>query len=277
MLCKKINWAETRASANGGTTSLQIHLQVDFSEAKDFYNASLIASPIMSALCANSPFIYGKGLWDESRIPLFEQVISLEVTQNEQQVSRVGLGHGFVKQCVSELFDHNLLHPILLPEVKEEGKEKLQHLLFHNGTIWRWNRPLIGFDEKGDVHFRVEHRVPSAGPTLVDMQANILFFIGLIHLIKKHISAKGLSISFQTLEKFFYQASQFGLSAEIKWLDEKIYKINHLISEKLIAPVEEELNQLSLNNSRTNYLIGDVIKNRAASLQNGSFWQKAFT
>ena len=165
----------------------------------------------------------------------------------------------------------------MLPEVKEEGKEKLQHLLFHNGTIWRWNRPLIGFDENGDVHFRVEHRVPSAGPTFVDMQANILFFIGLIHLIKKHISTKGISTDFQTLEKFFYQASQFGLSTEIKWLDGKIYKISHLISEKLIAPVEEELNQLSLNNSRTNYLIRDVIKNRAASLQNGSFWQKAFT
>ena len=65
-----------------GTTSLQIHLQTDFSEAKDFYNASLIASPIMSALCANSPFVCGKELWDESRIPLFEKVISLEVTQN---------------------------------------------------------------------------------------------------------------------------------------------------------------------------------------------------
>lgn len=259
-----------------GTTSLQIHLQVDFPEAKDFYNASLLASPIMSALCANSPFIYGRELWDESRIPLFEQVIALEVMQNGRKTSRVGLGHGFVKQCVSELFDHNLLHPVLLPEINLEGKEKLQHLLFHNGTIWRWNRPLIGFDKKGNSHFRVEHRVPSAGPTLVDMQANILFFIGLIHLIKKHINTEGLSADFQTLEKFFYQASQFGLSAEIKWLDGKIYKISHLISEKLVDLVKEELSRLSLNSSRTNYLIDDVIKNRASSLQNGSYWQKAF-
>ena len=186
------------------------------------------------------------------------------------------MGHGFVNQCVSELFEHNLLHPVLLPEIKNEAKEKLQHLLFHNGTIWRWNRPLIGFDEKGNVHFRIEHRVPSAGPTLVDMQANILFFIGLVHLIKKHISNKGLYISFQTLEKFFYLASQFGFSAEIKWLDKKIYKINHLILEKLIALVREELNLLSLNNSSTDYLINDVIKNRVDSLQNGSSWQKSF-
>ena len=259
-----------------GTTSLQIHLQVDFSSAKDFYNASLIASPIMSALCANSPFVYGKELWDESRIPLFEQVISLDVLQGDKRVSRVGLGHGFVNQCVSELFDHNLLHPVLLPETKNISKEKLQHLLFHNGTIWRWNRPLIGFDENNNIHFRVEHRVPSAGPTLVDMQANIFFFIGLVHLIKRHISDTGLCISFEELEKFFYRASQSGLSSEMKWLDKKMYKINSLISEKLIVPVQEELSRLSLSGPRTDHLINDVIRNRAASLQNGSFWQKSF-
>lgn len=258
-----------------GTTSLQIHLQVDFSEAKDFYNASLIASPIMSALCANSPFVCGKELWDESRIPLFEKVISLEVIQNGQKVSRVSLGHGFIK-CISELFDHNLLHPVLLPEIKEGAKEKLQHLLFHNGTIWRWNRPLIGFDKQGNPHFRIEHRVPSAGPTLVDMQANILFFIGLVHLIKKHISNKKLYTDFQTLKKFFYLSSQFGLSAEMKWLDGKIHKISDLISKNLIVTVREELKQLSLNDSHTDYLINDVIKNRASSLQNGSVWQKSF-
>ena len=259
-----------------GTTSLQIHLQVEFSDAKDFYNASLIASPIMSALCANSPFVCGKELWEESRIPLFEQVISLEAVQEGRRVSRVGLGHGFVNQCISELFDHNLLHPVLLPEVGNEKRDKLQHLLFHNGTIWRWNRPLMGFDEKGNVHFRVEHRVPSAGPTLVDMQANILFFIGLVHFLEKHISKKGLYMDFQTLEKFFYLASQFGLSAEIKWLDGKIYKISRLIEDKLIAPVREELNDLSLDNAQTDYLINDVIKNRVASLQNGASWQKSF-
>lgn len=259
-----------------GTTSLQIHLQVGFSEAKDFYNASLVASPIMSALCANSPFICGKELWDESRIPLFERVISLHVTQNGKRVSRVGLGHDFVHHCVSELFDHNLLHPVLLPEINNGAREKLLHLLLHNGTVWRWNRPLIGFDKKGNVHFRVEHRVPSAGPTLVDMQANILFFIGLVHLIKKHISHKGLCMDFPTLEGFFYLASQAGLSAEIKWLDGKIYKMNRLIADKLIKPVKEELNRLSLNHSHIDYLIADVIKNRAVSLQNGSFWQKSF-
>ena len=258
------------------TTSLQIHLQVDFSQAKDFYNASLIASPMMSALCANSPYVCGKELWDESRVPLFEQVISLNAEQKGRQVSRVGLGQGFVRECVSELFDQNLLYSVLLPEVTNSGKEKLQHLLLHNGTIWRWNRPLIGFDEKGQFHFRVEHRVPSAGPTLIDMQANIFFFIGLVHWVKKQIAGKKIGLIFQELEESFYSACQFGFSTKIKWLDGKMYKIGDLIFQKLISAVWEELNGLSLAESRTNTLINDVIKNRVASLQTGAFWQKAY-
>lgn len=258
------------------TTSLQIHLQVDFSQAKDFYNAALIASPIMSALCANSPYVCGKELWEESRIPLFEQVISLESNDKEKPVSRVGLGHGFVQDCISELFDQNLSYSILLPELHDSEKEKMKHLLFHNGTIWRWNRPLIGFDEEGQPHFRVEHRVPSSGPTLMDMQANIFFFIGLIHFIQKQIANQEIPITFQELEQFFYKASQFGLSAKIKWLNEETAPIRDLLLQKIIPSVWEEMSNLSLSCSRTEKLIKDVIGNRVDSLQTGSNWQKAY-
>ena len=257
------------------TTSLQIHLQVDFANAKDFYNASLIASPIMSALCANSPYVCGKELWDESRIPLFEQVIPLKA-KGKEKISRVGLGHGFVQKCVSELFDQNLLHPVLLPDIRSQSREKLEHLSLHNGTIWRWNRPIIGLDKTGQPHFRVEHRVPSAGPTLIDMQANILFFIGLVHLIKNHIQTHGLPFSFPELENSFYRSSQFGLTSQIKWIDGKTHHLYELISHKLTPKIKEELKKLSLNCHQTDYLINDVIKNRASELQNGSFWQKSF-
>ena len=258
-----------------GTTSLQIHLQADFSQAKDFYNSSLIASPLMIALCANSPYLCGKELWEESRIPLFEQVISLK-TEEKNPVSRVGLGWDFVQKCPSELFDQNLKHPVLLPELTNKKKETLSHLLFHNGTIWRWNRPIIGFDKKGLPHFRVEHRAPSAGPTRIDMQANILFFIGLVHLIRENIAHKPLYIAFPKLKEFFYQAAKQGLSAKMQWLDKKTYKIGELIAKKLVPLVWEQLKQLSLDDPLTDRLINEVIKNRALSGQNSSFWQKAF-
>ena len=279
------------------TASTQIHLQVDFSEAKDFYNASLISSPIMSALCANAPYVCGKNMWEESRVLLFEKVIGLKITDQGQEISRAGLGHGFVKNCVSEIFEQNLLHPAILPEVQEpeiqepevqepeiqepeiqepeiqEPDNTLKNLRLHNGTIWRWIRPVIGFDEKNLPHFRIEYRVPSSGPSLVDMQANILFFIGLTHLIKKNLKGQKPYITFKDLEKSFYGASKEGFSSTIKWMDGKSYKVADLIS--IICPLAlKELNNLSLKGPRVDYLINDVIKNRTR--QNGADWQKGF-
>ena len=258
------------------TTSLQIHLQVPFSRARDFYNSSLIASPIMSALCANSPYVCGKELWSDSRIPVFEQVIALKIKKGNRLISRVGLGEGFVKKSISELFEQNLKHSVLLPEVKDTKKEKLQHLLFHNGTVWRWNRPIISVDKEGRLHFRVEHRVPSAGPTLVDMQANILFFIGLSHLIERHIKNSAPKISFQELENDFYLTSQMGFLARVKWLDGSTGAVRDLLMQKLIPLVWKELKQLSLDCPRADFLINQVIKTRVNLAQNGSAWQTAF-
>ena len=259
------------------TTSLQIHLQTGFAEAKPFYNSSLMASPIMAALCANSPYIFGKELWEESRIPLFEQVISLtSEAAPRRRAPRAGLGHGFVRESLSELFEQNLSHPVLLPEPQKGKIRQLRHLLLHNGTIWRWNRPLIGFDEKGRPHFRIEHRVPSSGPSLVDMRANIFFFIGLLHGIKKETAGREPSMAFSDLESGFRLAAKKGLSAEIKWLDGSKGKIRDLILRRLIPLAWEELKRLSLDSPETDELINDVIKNRADSGQTGSFWQKAY-
>lgn len=260
-----------------GTTSLQIHLQTGFSKARDFYNAALAASPVMCALSANSPYIFGKELWDESRIPLFEQVVSLKAERDGRPLRRAGLGHGFVRESVAELFEQNLFHPVLLPELEDrEDEGRLKHLLFHNGTIWRWNRPLIGFDKEGRWHFRIEHRVPSSGPSLIDMRANIFFFIGLLHAAQKDIAAGGLSMPFHDLEKNFYLAARKGLAAEACWMGGSKGKMRDLILLRLIPRVWEELEQLSLACPETDRLIHHVIKGRAESWQNGAFWQKAY-
>ena len=69
-------------------------------------------------------------------------------------------------------------YPVLLPIQFEDGPQELRHLRLHNGTIWRWNRLLIGFDEAATPHLRVEHRVMPAGPTIVDMIANAALYLG---------------------------------------------------------------------------------------------------
>jgi len=161
-------------------TSLQVHFDVTQENASKYYNASVIASAFMAAVCANSPFFYGKELWDETRVAIFEQSVNVKSFKkiNGEYAKRVSLGNGYVRKSVMELFIENLDgHPILIPEVTPSNSEWLDHLRLQNGTIWRWNRPLVGLSETGKPSLRLEFRVPSAGPTIKDVIANMVFQI----------------------------------------------------------------------------------------------------
>ena len=57
------------------TTSFQLHYQVSADEFAHLYNiAQVLAAPVLS--CAtNSPLLFGRQLWRETRIALFEQSV----------------------------------------------------------------------------------------------------------------------------------------------------------------------------------------------------------
>ncbi|MBT5717599.1 MAG: glutamate--cysteine ligase, partial [Opitutae bacterium] len=156
-------------------TSFQLHLQIDPLRGKEFYNASLLASPFMASVSANSPFLFGKSLWSETRIAIFEQAVKLDSYKENRGklANRVSFGSGYVKSCISEIYQENLNYSILLPECFEDDPQEMNHLNFHNGTIWRWNRPVIGLTSEGKPHLRIEHRVPSSGPSITDMVADM--------------------------------------------------------------------------------------------------------
>ncbi len=176
------------------TTSFQIHIQVPLLIAHHFYNASLVASAAMVALCANAPYLFGKDLWHETRIPLFEQAIETGGYAGAAQgpLRRVSFGTDYARKSIFECFDENLQHfPVLLPERMDEVPEAFSHLKLHNGTIWRWNRPLIGFDDDGTPHIRIEHRTPASGPSVVDSVANAAFYYGLTKNLCDEMIANG--------------------------------------------------------------------------------------
>ena len=52
----------------------------------------------------------------------------------------------------------------------------------HNGTIYRWNRPVYAVVD-GMPHLRVENRVLPAGPSVADTMANAAFYYGLVHAL----------------------------------------------------------------------------------------------
>ncbi|MDO9424891.1 MAG: glutamate--cysteine ligase [Methylobacter sp.] len=259
-------------------TSFQLHLQCPLSLAAHYYNASILASAPMVALCANAPFVFGKDLWHESRIPLFEQAIGAGGLGGAAHgpLWRVSFGSDFARHSIFECFAENLKHfPVLLPEYFATEPEDFQCLRLHNGTIWRWNRPLVGFDDDGTPHIRIEHRTPSAGPTEIDAIANAAFFYGLCQNLCEQLQTHGTLLPFAQAKDNFYQAARHGLDTHIVWLNDQKYRLPKLLENELLPRAALGLKSLHIDAADiTLYL--DIIRQRIASLQNGSTWQRRF-
>jgi hypothetical protein len=83
-------------------TSFQIHLKMSAAES-----ARVLSAP-MVALAANSPFLFGRELWCETRIPLFEQAVSVGGSPLRE---RVGFGINYAQRSVLECLPRQ--HPPL--------------------------------------------------------------------------------------------------------------------------------------------------------------------
>ena len=254
-----------------GATSFQIHLQVPAALAARYWNAATIASAVTVALGANSPLLFGKFLWEETRIPLFEQ--SVEEPCPEK---RVCFGDAYVQSSLEEIFRHNRAHyPVILPLPLDAPEEKLPHLRLHNGTIWRWNRPLIGFDDDGTPHLRIEHRPIAAGPTIPDMIATMAFYYGLVEWMAMEPHAPELRLPFSTAKNNFYNAARLGLAAHIDWYDGKHYALPKLIHDVLLPQAEKGLRALHVDAALTSRDLA-IIEARTASGQTGAAFQRRF-
>ena len=258
-------------------TSFQIHLQVPQDQAVRFYNASMIASGPMVAACTNAPFLFGKSLWSETRIPLFEQAVEIGGIAGAAfgPVRRVSFGTGYARESLFECFAENRDHfPVLLPIDLGEAPDMLAHLRLHNGTIWRWTRPLIGFDYDGRPHLRIEHRTVPAGPTVVDSIANAALFFGLAYAFATQSRAPEYDLEFPQARDNFYNAAKHGLDANFIWQGERV-PARTLLLEELLPQVRQCLAALHINNADINKYIG-IITERIESKQTGAHWQRAY-
>lgn len=259
-------------------TSFQIHLQSPLAQAHLLYNAAMIASAPSIALSANSPYLFNRDLWAETRIPLFEQAIEVGGYHGVSQgpLRRVSFGSDYARRSILECFTENLEHfPVLLPIRFDSGRESLQTLRLHNGTIWRWNRPLIGFDPDGTPHIRIEHRVIPAGPSLPDMLANAAFFYGLVNFLRIEGAVPEPVLPFHLAKDNFYQCARYGLDATVTWLDAEKIRIKDLLLKKLIPAARIGLERLGINDAEATFYLG-IIQQRTESGQNGSVWQRRY-
>lgn len=256
------------------TTSFQIHLKAPANLAHLYYNASVaISGPILAA-CGNAPFLFGKCLWEETRIPLFEQAVTVPAASKAWR--RVSMGSGYLNTSCLEVFEENKReYPVLLPMSFKDPPAALRHLRLHNGTIWRWNRPLIGFDPDGIPHLRIEHRILPSGPTLCDMIANTALYLGLVRRLAVAGQSGAGGLSFADALRNFYASAKYGLDAAIVWPGAGTVGVDVLLLERLIPMAREGLADLGVDDSEGRYL--DIVEERVRGRQTGACWQrKAF-
>ncbi|HET9117290.1 MAG TPA: glutamate-cysteine ligase family protein, partial [Pseudonocardiaceae bacterium] len=210
-----------------GCTSAQLHLQVGPNEFAAHWNAAQALAGAQVAVAANSPFLLGHALWHETRIPLFEQATDTRSPElcNQGVRPRVWFGERWITS-IFDLFEENVRYfPALLPVCEDEDPVEvldrgdtpaLGELRLHNGTVYRWNRPVYDV-LKGRPHLRVENRVLPAGPTVADMFANAAFYAGLTRALAEAERPIWTQMSFSAAEENFHACARHGIDATVFW------------------------------------------------------------
>lgn len=271
----------------GANTSFQIHYRVAPEAYANTFNAFQMVTPLVLALSANSPGLFGHDLWCETRVPLFKQSIDTRVKDRYRwsEPSRVSFGQGWVRQSALELFQETAaIFPPLLPICGEldPGKQlasgetpALSELRLHQSSVWLWNRPV--YDDAEGGHLRIELRALPAGPSAIDMLANAAFYIGLAEYYKDKMSQLMPALPFHLAEFNFYRSAQSGLDARIVWpehersgcQDQPILAVLH----KSVAYAKQGLRNIRISEEEIERYMS-VIQARLDAKQTGASWQK---
>jgi gamma-glutamyl:cysteine ligase YbdK (ATP-grasp superfamily) len=262
-------------------TSMQLHVQTSPDQFAQYWNASQAISAVQLALGANSPYLLGKELWRETRIPLFEQATDTRSEELKAQGvrPRVWFGERWITS-VFDLFEENVrFFPALLPITDDEdplevleagGTPELGELRLHNGTIYRWNRPVYDI-ASGVPHLRVENRVLAAGPTVADMMANSAFYFGLVRSLATSERPLWSQMSFSAAEENFHVAAQHGIEAQIYWPGIGQVRVTELVLRRLLPLARQGLEEWGASTEETDRLLG-IIEQRCLLATNGAEW-----
>jgi hypothetical protein len=263
-------------------TSTQFHLQVSPDEFAAYWNAAQSISSVQVALGANSPLLFGRELWRETRIPLFEQATDTRSEEIRAQGvrPRVWFGERWITS-VFDLFEENVRYfPALLPicddndpaEILERGDTpELSELRLHNGTVYRWNRPIYAVVD-GTPHLRVENRVLPAGPTVIDTVANAAFYFGLVRMLAEAERPVWTQMSFSAAEENFHSCARHGIAASVFWPGLGYLPVTELVLRRLLPLAVEGLDRWGVDAGERDRLL-TVIEQRCLTGRNGATWQ----
>jgi hypothetical protein len=265
-------------------TSVQLHLQVEPDAFAPHWNAAQAIAGVQAAVGANAPFFFGKELWRETRIALFEQATDTRPDELKAQGvrPRVWFGERWITS-IFDLFEENVRYfPALLPVCEAEDPvetlargdiPQLAELRLHNGTIYRWNRPIYDV-VRGRPHLRVENRILPAGPTVVDILANAAFYYGLLRVLVEEDRPLWTQMSFSAAEENFHVGARDGIEARVYWPGVGEVPVAELVLRRLLPQAHEGLELLGIAAGDRERLLS-VIERRCVTLRNGASWQSA--
>lgn len=266
-------------------TSFQVHLQVAAREFPLHYNvAQLIAAPVM-ACAVNSPLLFAKRLWRETRLALFQQSVDTRSAQvhHRELLPRVMFGNSWVRESVVELYREDIarFRSLLGAEEYEDPFEalasgrapKLDALRLHTGTVYRWNRACYGISD-GKPHLRIENRLLPSGPSVVDEIANSAFWLGLMCGMAEEYGDPRGRIDHDDVKNNLLAAARLGLDAQLRWVDGRTYPTHDLILAVLIPIARRGLESRSVAEADIDRLL-DVIRERVVQEKTGARWMLA--
>ncbi len=263
-------------------TSVQFHLQVSPQDYAAHWNAAQCMAGVQVALGANSPFLFGKELWRESRVALFEQATDTRPPELKAQGvrPRVWFGERWITSIFDQFEENVSYFPALLPICDDEDPEamllqgdtpRLWELRVHNGTVYRWNRPVYDV-HRNKPHLRIENRVLPAGPTVVDVLANGAFYYGLLRALVEQERPVWTQMSFATAEENFNACARRGLDASVYWPGAGEVPVAELVLRRLLPLARAGLDAWGIDASVSDRLLG-IIEGRCVTHQNGAEWQ----
>jgi gamma-glutamyl:cysteine ligase YbdK (ATP-grasp superfamily) len=184
---------------------------------------------------------------------------------------------------VFDLFEENIRYfPALLPICEDEDPlaeldrgncPQLAEMSLHNGTIYRWNRPVYAAVD-GMPHLRVENRVLPAGPSVADVMANAAFYYGLVRVLAEAQRPVWTQMSFATAAENLYEAARNGLDANLYWPGFGETPAMELVLRRLLPLAQEGLARWGMDQALADRLLG-IIEQRCINGQNGAAWQTA--
>ena len=235
-------------------------------------------------MAANSPFFFGRELWRETRIALFEQATDTRPEELKAQGvrPRVWFGERWITS-IFDLFEENVrFFPALLPVCDEEDPVEV---LERGGTpelpscASTTGRSTAGTGRsttptRERPHLRVENRLLPAGRRWSTSARTPPSTTGSCARWWRRSGRSGRRCRSRPPRRTSTPGARDGIEASVYWPGVGEVPVTELVLRRLLPAAHEGLEDAGVDAADRDRLLG-IIERRCVTRQNGAAWQAA--